>query len=295
MKMVQKIRAHHRFLAALAIAVLTACSNGRGSVSDPATAPVNQPPPAPPIPPPSPAPPDPTPQPPTDPPPAPSPTIAMAGYWKGTATEQRSGRQFDAVALIDAEGNAQWVLLRAGLLEDDGFVVSANVCCESQFEDDAIGKELGETRTHDASIAAAVDGGVLSGELQFRREAYQFTLNPSADYNRSISLAALAGVYTLSTSTLLGEEVTLTMTIQADGRLTGSYSNECVFNGNASIPDAAHNMVRLEIDLANCGSHGSMKQWNGAYAGLGVLLSGDQVFYHSVIGPAWLGPQSVER
>jgi hypothetical protein len=28
---------------------------------------------------------------------------------------------------------------------------------------------------------------------------------------------------------------------------------------------------------------------------LGVLLAGDAVFYHSVIGPTWLGPQSVER
>ena len=97
----------------------------------------------------------------------------MAGYWKGTATQQGSNRTFDTVALIDAQGNAQWVLLRAGLLEDDGFVVSANVCCESQFDDDAIGKELGETRTHDASISVEVDGGVLSGELQFRRDDYQ--------------------------------------------------------------------------------------------------------------------------
>jgi hypothetical protein len=68
-----------------------------------------------------------------------------------------------------------------------------------------------------------------------------------------------------------------------------------VFNGSAAIPDASHNMVRLQIDLANCGSRGSQKAWNGSYAGLGVLLSGDDIFYHSVIGPTWLGPQSVQR
>ena len=70
----------------------------------------------------------------------------MAGYWKGTATEEGSNRSYEAVALIDADGNAQWLLTRTGLLEDDGFVVSANVCCESEFEDDATGKELGETQ-----------------------------------------------------------------------------------------------------------------------------------------------------
>ncbi len=219
----------------------------------------------------------------------------MAGYWKGTATEEDSNRRYDAVALIDADGNAQWLLTRTGLLGDDGFVVSANVCCESEFEDDATGKELGETRTHDASIDVEVDGNALSGELRFRGDDYRFTLSASSDYDRSVSLATLAGVYTQSTQTILGEEVTLTVTIDASGQLTGSYSNGCVFNGNASIPDASHNMVQLQIDLANCGSQGSSKAWNGAYSGLGVLLSGNAVFYHSVIGPTWFGPQSVER
>ena len=219
----------------------------------------------------------------------------MAGYWKGTATQQGSNRTFDAVALIDAAGNAQWLLTRAGLLSEDSFVVSANVCCGTQFEDDVTGKELGETRTRDGDIEVSVNGSALSGELRFHGEDYRFTLNAASDYNRSLSLATLAGVYTLRENTVLGEEVTLTMTIQADGRLNGSYSNECVFNGNASIPDASHNMVQLAIDLANCGSKGSSKTWNGTYSGLGVLLSGDSVFYHSVIGPTWLGPQSVER
>jgi len=220
----------------------------------------------------------------------------MAGYWKGTAAEQNSNRTFDAVALIDAEGNAQWLLTRAGLLDDDGFVVFANVCCEAQFEDDATGKDLGETATRDASVSAEVDSNVLSGELQFRRETYNFTLNAASDYNRSISLAELAGVYTRSDDTIFGEEVTLTVTIGTNGQVTGSYSNGCVVNGNASIPDSSHNMVQLQMALANCSDRGgSSKQWNGAYTGLGLLLSGNDIFYHSVIGPTWLGPQTVER
>jgi hypothetical protein len=219
----------------------------------------------------------------------------MAGYWKGTAIEEDSDRRFDAVALIDAQGNAQWLLMREGILDDAGFVVFGNVCCESRFEDKVTAKKLGETRTRDANVAVDLDGGALKGQLKFDGDNYGFALNPSADYNQAISLATLAGVYSRRQSTIFGEEVTLTVTIEANGRLTGSYSNGCVFSGTASIPDAAHNMVQLQIDLANCGSQGSSKQWNGAYAGLGVLLSGDDVFYHSVIGPTWFGPQSVER
>jgi hypothetical protein len=276
-------------LAAIALAVLTACSNGRGSVSDPAAPVGGGPPPAPP--------PDPPPDPPPSPPPEPPPeqTSGMAGYWKGTAINEDSNRTYDAVALIDAQGNAQWLLTRQGVLEEDGFVLFGNVCCEASFDDNVTAKELGETRTRNASIEVAATGGALRGGLRFNGDDYSFTLPPSADYNRAVSLAALAGVYTQRESTLLGEEVTLTVTIDANGRLSGSYSNGCVFNGSASIPDAAHNMVQLQVDLANCGSHGSSKQWNGAYAGLGVLLSGDEVFFHSVIGPTWFGPQSVER
>jgi hypothetical protein len=276
--------ARHRWLAAIAVTVLAGCSNGRGSVSDPASGPVSEPPPPAPVPPP------------TNPPPQPPPSsAAMAGYWKGTATEQDSNRTFDAVALIDATGDAQWQLTRGGLFEDDGFVVFANVCCEAQFEDDATGKNLGETSTRAASVSVEVGNNLLSGELQFRGETYNFTLNAASEYNRSISLAELAGVYTRRDETIFGEEVTLTVTIESSGQLTGSYSNGCVVNGNASIPDSSHNMVQLQMQLANCGSGGSSKQWNGAYAGLGLLLSGDDIFYHSVIGPTWLGPQSVER
>ena len=197
--------------------------------------------------------------------------------------------------MIDTKGDAQWLLSHDNFFDDDGFVLFGNVCCDSRFADDVSGKELGETRARNASIDAELDGGVLRGRLEFDRHEYSFALNPSAEYNEAVSLAALAGVYTRRTNSIFGEEVTLTLTIEADGRLNGSYSNGCVFNGTASIPDAGHNMVQLEIDLANCGSHGSSKQWNGAYTGLGVLLADEDVFFHSVIGPTWLGPQSVER
>src|SRR5688572_13214229 len=106
-----RIARHRLWLAAVAVAVLSACSNGRGSVSDPASPPVNEPPPAPPVPPPTPPPPEPPP--PTPPPPEPEPAgAAMAGYWKGTATVEGSNRSYEAVALIDADGNAQWLLTR---------------------------------------------------------------------------------------------------------------------------------------------------------------------------------------
>jgi hypothetical protein len=79
-----------------------------------------------------------------------------------------------------------------------------------------------------------------------------------------------------------------------------------VYNGTATVPDAPRNIVKLNVQLSNCPSSitgsGSL---NGSYSGLGILLRNvtapsnvlmrADVLYHSLVGPAWLGPQPVER
>ena len=57
--------------------------------------------------------------------------------------------------------------------------------------------------------------------------------------------------------------------------------------------------------MTGCGDAiGSSRQWNGKYEGVGLLLpdspmpgtpSQADVFFHSAVGPTWLGPQSVGR
>ena len=217
----------------------------------------------------------------------------MAGYWTGHAV--RDERSQDAVALINQAGDAQLMVLSSQ--DDRQFVLFGNVCCAAAFDDSVAGRRFRDDRNEAASVQVERNGDSLHGELEFRGDRYVLDLSAAPEYSQPVTLPQLAGTYTRSTFAF----TTLTLTIESDGRLTGSDSNGCVMNGSVAIADQGRNMVRMQVDVANCrNGHGSSQQWNGAYTGLGLLLRAngnrrDDVFFHSMIGPTWLGPQSVAR
>jgi hypothetical protein len=219
----------------------------------------------------------------------------MAGYWTGRASrtdsEDSQGPQ-DAVALINRAGDAQLMLLSSR--DDRQFVLFGNVCCDAQFDDDVAGRRFRDDRNEAASVEIERSGDSLDGEVEFRGDSYTLQLSAAPDYEQAVTLPQLAGTYTRASLFMTA----LTMTIESDGRLTGSDANGCILNGTVSVADQGRNMVRMRVDMENCrDGHGSSEDWNGSYTGLGLLLheNGDDVFFHSMIGPTWLGPQSVER
>jgi hypothetical protein len=219
----------------------------------------------------------------------------MAGYWTGRASRDNSedseDRQ-DAVALIDRAGDAQLMLLSSR--DDRQFVLFGNVCCDEEFDDDVAGRRFRDDRNEAASVRIERSGDSLQGEVEFRDHRYTLQLSAAPDYEQAVTLPELAGTYTRSRFFL----ATLSLTIESDGRLTGSDSNGCILNGTVAVADQGRNMMRLRVDMDSCGDgRGSSQDWNGSYTGLGLLLheDGDDVFFHSMIGPTWLGPQSVER
>jgi hypothetical protein len=59
------------------------------------------------------------------------------------------------------------------------------------------------------------------------------------------------------------------MTMSTNGQLTASDSRGCLVNGTVSVPDATHNMYRIDATVTSCGS------LDGTYGGLGTLLDAD--------------------
>jgi hypothetical protein len=299
-------------LSILALIILSACSNGRGSVGEPAAG--GEPPPAEPLPPeeppheePPPEEPPPEEPPPVPPEPEPEPPIplpgaaGLAGYWSGRIVDEDSERERQGIAFVDRSGELQVLAVRDAEPE---FVLHGDVCCEASADRDVAARRHLSTREDEAELEASVSNGGLQGRFEFRDREYEFTFEPHPAYLQGLTLGALAGVYTGSAFEQDDAHM-MTLTIDPDGTMTGSHSNGCILNGVATIPDPARNMVRLEVELSSCGEAASSRRWNGAYRGLGVLLrdvlspndgaTRTDVFHHSIVGPTWLGPFEVAR
>ena len=177
---------------------------------------------------------------------------------------------------------------------------NADLCCDTSNEDDEVaGKRFLDDRNEEAELSIRRSGNVVTGGIDFRGRDYTFELNVSSEYTLALTVQTLAGVYTQTVGFS-----TLTLTIDPDGRLTGAHSNGCTVNGSVSVPETSRNMARVSYDMTGCGHLGSSRSWNGRYSGVGLLLpdatmpgtpSRADVFYHSTVGPTWLGPQQVGR
>ena len=221
---------------------------------------------------------------------------------KGNGDDDGSSTR-DATAFVDQSGETHLIVIDEEVSE---FVVYGNGCCETSISDTFGGTRYLDTREEQADFAASLSGGGMTGAVEFRKDDYQFSLASSSAYAQPLGLQDLAGVYTRTTSRGFGPPLTLTLAINADGLITGSHSNGCVFAGSVSIPDASRNMVRFTMSVANCGEQfGSSRRWNGDYTGLGVLLrdapapdnagAREDTLLLSLVGPTWLGLLSVGR
>jgi hypothetical protein len=207
------------------------------------------------------------------------------------------------VAFVDRDGRTHVAVLEEA---SDGFLVYGEACCDASVEADFGGERYLRSDDESSEVKAELASGRLVGELEFRNREYQFSLAPDRASSQSLALQDLTGVYTRNMPQLIGPPATLTITIDANGRLTGSHTNGCVFNGATAIPDAARNMIRFEVQIDSCGSQfSSSRRWNGAYTGLGVLLrdapvpgnagATEDTLEFSLIGPTWFGLLSVGK
>ncbi len=119
--------------------------------------------------------------------------------------------------------------------------------------------------------------GTLSGEalsasrasIKATAPGYESTSTLVRDDQYSdlgVTLAELGGTYTMDVTGVFRTSVT----ISADGTITGSDETGCVFNGNVVIPDTQYNVYEVSYTAANCPD----SQRNGQYSGLGAYDPG---------------------
>lgn len=196
-----------------------------------------------------------------------TPTAATTpGVWKGTISSTTTGQSEMLMALTDRDGQSVWMTTDGriwhGNLPPNGDNFDAKFDGHMyegvQFPD---GSNHGPAAMRVEHHSASETRGHYSGSGD--DGTFHMALSPMWD--RPASHGELAGVYTRSTS----NGYTMTMTLHADGQLSGSDSRGCVFGGTVTVPDPQHNLYHLDVNVSACGS------LDGHYRGTGTLLDAD--------------------
>lgn len=229
------------------------------------------------------------------------------GYWQGTITDaqgvQRSARLFGTES-----GEFQLFMSPQALLASTGFVAAFNTdwlvaygekCCST------VSLPLTTMQTSGAQTPGQIlntsnEGQVLKGEIVSGSARYAFSVTREAA-SAALSLATLAGTYTGYTAAYQTTPLNWVLTIEANGRVTGSDDYGCQWAGNATVSGA--NVFKLALTASGCSSN-TLAPKNGDYVALGrwldaqaskPLFAGQATIEFATFGPAWVGYRTLAR
>lgn len=183
------------------------------------------------------------------------------GVWQGTLVSPTTGSA-SLVGLTDTSGHSVW-------MTTDGRVWAGQMpATGTQFDGSMTGYMYPGSRFADGSnygmwsMMARYADNAWSGQMDGSGDRAAFSVAMHPAYNRPASLDLLAGTYTRTTS--IG--YTLTLSFTKSGQMTGSDSRGCVFGGNVTVPDAAHDLYQVTATVSSCGI------LDGNYSGHGTLV-----------------------
>ncbi|MEJ2686777.1 MAG: hypothetical protein P8124_06115 [Gammaproteobacteria bacterium] len=181
-----------------------------------------------------------------------APSLQTAGIWTGTATVD-SVTFADVLAIVDGAGNANIVLQRAGTGDSQfrGTLVAAGGTIQTSVSSLSLFDSAGNLNDifsvqQGAVVPAGSLAATLSSSGSFPRTA---TLNLAYDniYDRPVSLSLISGIWGETHGTY-----TITLAIDGAGTVNGSDTNGCVYSGTVRIPDPAHDLYALKMDIHSC-------------------------------------------
>jgi hypothetical protein len=170
------------------------------------------------------------------------------------------------VAMTDADGHSVWMTTDGRVY--DGTMPMSGDHFQSQmhsYMDDSGHFPDGTNFGVGSMMVDSHTSSMMAGRFSGNGDAGTFNMTRSPMWSRSASLGTVAGTYTRTTST----GYAMTMTISANGQLTGSDSAGCTWSGTVGVPDASHNLYRMDATVTSCGALA------GTYHGMGSLLDAD--------------------
>jgi hypothetical protein len=193
-------------------------------------------------------------------------TTSTAGLWKGGFTSTTTGQSSVLVVMTDGGGHSTWMTtdgrIYDGTMPMDGSRFESHLAGymdpTGHFPD---GTNMGPgTMTIESHSTSMMDGHYTgSGDHG------TFDMRLSSMWMRGAGLDTVAGTYMRTTST----GYAMTMTLGANGQVTGSDTAGCMFNGTVTAPDPSHNLYHMDVSVTSCGV------FDGTYQGMGTLVDAD--------------------
>lgn len=154
-----------------------------------------------------------------------------------------------------------------------------------------------------ASVTYSFNAGVLDATIAHANKTFAIRFQRDMSSPSRISPLALSGVY--SGTFRSGASTNWTLTIQEDGRITGSDAFGCTWSGTAATSGSGLNAFKLMLEATGCPNSGQANlPVNGNYVAMGRITHADptrtmypnqNVIDFTIFGPVWLGPQMLAK
>lgn len=216
-------------ISATALTVLSACGGGSSSDSSPA------------------------PQQPTAPQPPSPPALTIAetaGVYEGTV-DRGDGTTVDIAGLVAPDGEIRFISLEGEQLRGEmtvqGDVLTIDPFLSFFADVFDTGASILSELSDSGTATASYEDGVLAGNSNFGGFESAFTITRSeADTNLPSGLSVINGNYVTG-------DFSTAISIDADGVVSGSDDDGCVYSGQVSTYEQAINIYKLALIVENCG------------------------------------------
>lgn len=144
---------------------------------------------------------------------------------------------------------------------------------------------FGTPNNNGSSSNFTISGSLLDseGELTNRYDAERDTSNDAQYSGTPLTITAISGTYS---GTRNPGAITTTITIAADGEVTGSDTTGCNLLGNAHIEDGTTGMIEMRLAVSNCTASTTKtgEERNGDYNVVGDWTPGSPDLLRLVMG-----------
>lgn len=174
--------------------------------------------------------------------------VMPIGLWQGSITAD--GGSYDVVGMIAPSGEARFISADG---EQNRFNIKLS---GDSYTAEGVGYDINGNFLADIELSGAYTPATLNGTAKVNSVVMStFTLTIADNSKEGASLSTVSGNYS-------DVNQSVSIAIDADGVLSGSDIEGCIYTGAVKVPESSVNVYSLAMDISSCA------EFDGSYTGL---------------------------